>query len=114
MAKTTTIELLEKRPGFQDETVERVILREPKAREFFSLGEPTVMARSPDGTVFATERPDVVADYIAACVIEPSSKAVLDNLSLADAMRVKAAMLDFFGNARELASPIGATSSSST
>lgn len=74
-------------------------VREPKAAEFFELGEPFSHARNPDGTIYSIEIDGVLKKYIAACV-ENADELVLMQLCLADAMAVKDAVLGFFTAAR--------------
>lgn len=111
--KTATIELSE--PIVGHEPIRRVILREPQARDYFSLGEPSVFAQNGDGTaVYAIENPDVIQRYIERCLVEPKDPLALGQLCLSDAMRVKEACLSFFTDGRVKASNSPATSSSSS
>lgn len=97
--------------------VREVILREPTARDFFRLGEPFAQAYGKDGgdgtLVYQAENNDVVQAYLEALIIVPDV-IVIGGLSLADAMRVKAALLGFFRDAREAQSEMPATPSSLT
>lgn len=106
--KTTTIDLASPIMG-HGEPISRVVIKEPTGRDYFALGEPAVGARNPDGTTYWVENVEVIEKYIEACVSEPSSGILLGQLCLADAMRVKDAVLDFFGAARRNISPSSAT-----
>lgn len=74
----------------------RVRLREPKAREYLKIGEPILYQRLPDGAVAQIDNDAAIAAYVQALVIEPDIPALIGNLSLADSIRVKDALLDFF------------------
>jgi hypothetical protein len=111
--KSITIELTE--PLVGHEPIPRLILREPQARDYFSLGEPSILAQSVDGTaVYAIENSEIVQRYIERCLVEPKDPLTLGQLCLVDAMRVKEAVLGFFNQARANVSRSPATSSSSS
>ena len=107
--KKVTVELLE--PKLEGELT-RVVLREPKLADYMAYGEP-VKGIARGGSFYTIENDAAIRDYLTACVIEPDSKAYLDNLGLADAMRVKEALLDFFAAAREKSRPVAPSSSPS-
>jgi hypothetical protein len=98
VAKTTEIVLTSPITGHGG-AISRLVIREPKAADFFALGEPQVIARNPDGTVYAVENDAAIRDYVSRCV--DCDPLLLSQLSLADAMAVKAAVLDFFLAARQ-------------
>jgi hypothetical protein len=108
--KTVTVELLEPRLGGE---VTRVVLREPKLSDYMVHGDPVSVA-SRGGSLYTVENDAAIRGYLAACVVEPDNKAWVDNLGLADAMRVKEALLGFFAAARELSRPAAPSSSPST
>lgn len=110
--KHVTIELSEPIIGHSD-PIRRVVLQEPRARDYFALGEPSVYARNPDGTVYAVENAEVIDRYIERCIVEPKESILLDQMSLGDAMRVKDAVLGFFSDARKKTLPSSSMSSSS-
>ncbi len=107
--KKVTVELLE--PKLEGELT-RVVLREPKLADYMAHGEP-VSAASSAGAVFPVENDAAIRGYLYACAIEPDNRAYLDNLGLADAMRVKEALLDFFAAARDRARRAAPSSSPS-
>ena len=92
--------------------VRQVVLREPRAADFFELGDPVAWARSGD-MVYSADKDAVVKAYIDRCVVEPKNTLLLEQLSLADAMRLRDAVIDFFTDARLKTLPQPATSSSS-
>jgi hypothetical protein len=94
--------------------ISKVVVKEPTGRDYFALGEPSVWARNPDGTSYVVENTEVLEKYIERCIVEPNDPLILSQLGLADAMRVREAVLDFFGAARRASSPVDSTSSSST
>lgn len=81
--------------------IAEIILREPKYRDVISLGEPSAFARSDGGMVFSAEREGVVEGYIARLLVEPKDPALLDQLSIADTLKLKEAVYGFFAAARE-------------
>jgi hypothetical protein len=98
MAKEVKIELVEPITGHEGQ-IRHVVLREPNAADCWELGEPFVVARNPDGAVYAVENDVTIKRYIERCVVSPNT-LLLGRLGLADALAVKAALLDFFTKAR--------------
>lgn len=98
-------------------TISEVIMRPPNARDFFALGEPHAQAFSNPGAdtavVYQAENVDTVRAYLGRLVIEPDV-LLMEDCSLVDAMRIKAALFRFFTDAREAQSETLATPSSST
>lgn len=94
--------------------ITHVIVREPRASDLFELGEPWAHARNKDGGIISAEHTEVVRAYIERLVEEPKDQIILGQMSLSDGIRVKEAVLDFFGAARLRAFGTTATSSSST
>lgn len=80
--------------------ISEVVLRAPKAADFFELGEPQVVAYGKEGLGYVAENTETVRAYIERLVIEPDAM-LLAQLSLADAMKVKSAVLGFFIDARQ-------------
>lgn len=93
--------------------IKELVFREPRARDFFELGEPFAYARNPDGTVYSAENADVINKYIERLLEKPNDPLVLAQVSLVDAMRIKETVLGFFTAARLQLSGITLTSSSS-
>lgn len=113
MAKTASVRL--SRPVItHDGKVDTLTLREPKGSDYFALGEPFVIARNQDGTLYTVENVLTIEAYARRCIQSPGTAATLDDLTLADAHAVKAAVLDFFTEARQASLPPSSTSSSST
>lgn len=99
MPKQTTIPLSEPLAGHEGK-ITQVIVRSPKAAEFFLYGEPYAYARNRDGTVFTVENAETVKSYIDVLIVEPKDKLLIAQLELTDAMKVKEAVLGFFTAAR--------------
>lgn len=100
--KTRTIEIPpERAPAGHGGPVLRIVLREPKYAEFMDLGEPYVDSFSMGGTVTRTEDTALLGRYIERCIEEPKDPAILQQLTLTDARRVKDAMAGFFTQASE-------------
>lgn len=79
--------------------VNKVTLREPTGWEHIELGEPYVVARNKDGTMYSVENDQVIMAYLDKCVVEPEP-LLLKQLTLKDGMAVKEALLGFFHAAR--------------
>ena len=108
-----TIKLAEPIKG-HDGDIRAVVLREPRASDLFALGEPIVYAQTASGMFFTSEKEETIRAYLDRCIVEPSDKLLLEQLSLRDGIQVKEALLGFFMDARQGPSPDAATSSSST
>jgi hypothetical protein len=111
--KTLTIDLIdpiETHAGL----VTQMTLREPRAKDFFSLGEPYQVARAPDGSFFTVDKDDVILSYIERCMQAPIDPVMFGTTSLANAMKVRGEFLGFFDQARGMTSPAPANSSSSS
>lgn len=111
MARTVAVDLIEPIATHHGPAA-RVVLREPNGRQYADLGDPSVYARNPDGTAYVVENPAVIAQYLEGCIVEPEPLLTLPQLGLADAMRVKDALLDFFAAARQAGSKAAPSSSS--
>lgn len=96
--KKTTVPLSEPIKGHAGD-IRQVVLREPTGSEYIELGEPYVIARNKDGTMYSVENDQVIATYLERCVVEPDA-LLLKQMGLKDGMAVKAALLDFFHGAR--------------
>jgi len=80
--------------------ITEIELREPNSRDFFELGEPTLITQTENGTSVLVHNNDAIQKYIRRCMINPSGNLdFLDELPLGDALRLKGAVLDFFGTA---------------
>lgn len=79
-----------------------VIVRAPRPREYFKYGEPRSYGQTAEKIVVAAENDAAVAAYVEACIVEPDPAVVLASATLADAMRIKEAILDFFAKARSI------------
>lgn len=112
MAKTITLDLVEPIEA-HDELVRQVVLREPRGADYFALGDPFVVARNPDGTLFEVVNEGVVKGYIERLAEKPNA-ALLGTISAADAIKLRQKVLDFFYAARASTSPAPQTSSSSS
>lgn len=84
-----------------DGKISQVTLREPKYLDVVTLGEPSAYARSEGGMLFQAERDGVVQSYIERLLVEPKDHQLLTQLGLADTLKLKQAVFDFFAAARE-------------
>lgn len=98
MSKEKRVTLLEPISG-HGELIREVVLREPRYKDYFSLGEPYVIAQNADGSALPVESPDAIQAYLERCVVSPEP-LLLAGLGLADAMAVKGALLSFFAMAQ--------------
>lgn len=73
--------------------------REPVARDFMALGEPIHFVRA-DGGVMVIEKEDVIAGYMERLLKPPLDPVALGGMSLANALKCRSAVLDFFDAAR--------------
>ncbi|TWD54545.1 hypothetical protein FB480_103457 [Agrobacterium vitis] len=86
-------------------TITRVVLRAPRLREYAAIGDLDSYAKTADGAIYMTENDGVFDRYISALAQEPNNPALLKNISLADAMRLKDALRDFFTKSRATGQP---------
>lgn len=98
MSKEKRITLLDPIAG-HGELIREVVLREPRYKDYFSLGDPYVIAQNADGSALPVENPEAIQSYLDRCVVSPEP-LLLAGLSLADAMAVKGALLSFFATAQ--------------
>jgi hypothetical protein len=112
MSKTIKVDLVEPIEA-HGELVRQAVLREPRGADYFALGDPFVIARNPDGTLFEVVNEQVVKGYIERLAEKPNS-SVLATCGAADAIRLRQAIIDFFYAERAKTSPAPPTSSSST
>lgn len=110
MARSVTVELLDVYLGGD---LKRVVIREPKMSEFIANGDPVTLMKT-GGSWYTVENDAAIQAYLRSCIVEPESMSYINNLSLADAMRVKEAMLSFFSTARERLHPTAQVSSSTS
>ncbi|MCA0275870.1 MAG: hypothetical protein LCH86_07700 [Proteobacteria bacterium] len=87
-----------------------VVLREPKMKDLLALGEPWEAVSGVDGSRVPIEYLDRIEGYIDRLAIEPTADH-LTELGLADALAVKAALGDFFIEARRPSTSSTASSS---
>ena len=93
-------------------TLTEIVLREPKGRDLLELGDPWVWVTGPNSEKVSNPVPAVITAYFERCVDASVPSLILDQLGLPDGMRVREAILDFFGAAARAAFSNPATSSS--
>ncbi|MGD0024507.1 MAG: hypothetical protein ABSC37_07750 [Xanthobacteraceae bacterium] len=114
-----TIELLDPIKGHNG-LISQVVLREPSLRDLFDLGEPQILGFGGTGKGIAGQIPFLVEDnkaigaYFERLVQPPADPLLLGNCSLRDAMKIKAAIVGFFTEARVPSDSSKPDSSSST
>jgi hypothetical protein len=95
MANTQTIRLAEPIEDGAGGRIESVTIREPDGALYMALGEPRTFVVTDDAHYFV-EHNHLIAAYLGETVLAGGQKADLDALGLADTMRLKAALFDFF------------------
>lgn len=96
--KETTITLIEPIKGHEG-PITALTVREPTYREYFEIGDPQIIAKNPDDTIYAVDNDKALQAYADKCInLDP---LLLKQLCLADAMQVRGAILDFFLSARK-------------
>lgn len=108
--KNCKIDLFEP-ADYNGQTITHVVVREPTAAEFMEFGEVSLHSRSATGEHIIVEDTEVLARYLEVLIAEPAGLP-LDRVCLADGMRLKDAVLDFFGNARRAGLKVAQTASS--
>jgi hypothetical protein len=84
---------------------DEVHIRQPKLRDLLAIGDPIEAQPNNDGGRMLVEYQDRIEAYASRLIQKPGYETVQD-LDLADAMRIKDAILDFFSDARKsLAAP---------
>ena len=79
--------------------ITEAVVREPTYADLMQFGEPSVVARNPDGTIYAVENDAAIRQYLDRCVVEPDP-SLLRAVPLRDAIAIKAALIGFFTDAR--------------
>ncbi|WP_438275646.1 hypothetical protein [Nitrobacter sp.] len=102
---TIKVQLLEPIKGFEGVQISELVLRAPKYMDVMTLGEPTTYARSEGGMIYQAEKDGVIQSYIERLVVEPKHTDLLNQLSLADTLKLKDTINGFFGAAREAIYP---------
>jgi hypothetical protein len=89
----------------------QVKLREPTARDFIELGLPQSPVYGPNQTFTMADNDQIIAAYLQRCIREPIADIVFGQITLADAIRLREGLLDFFIAARAAAMVVSAASS---
>lgn len=110
MARTVTVALLDSYLGGE---ITEVVLREPTLDEYVTFGEPVSLVQRGD-SLFTVENDAAIKGYLSTLVVQPDVPSYVRKLGLADAMKVKEALLDFFALARGRLRPTAPSSSPST
>ena len=116
MSKTVRILLAEPVIGHRG-PISAIVVREPTYDEYMTCGgEPYTIGQSEEGVFFTIEKPEVIAAYAEACIVEPADKLVLGDANWRAAREVRKAILGFFQAPAEDSdpSPTSPTTSSSS
>ena len=95
--------------------ITEVILKEPDFDTYLELGDPTTLARAPDGSLFSVENNVVIRAYIERCLVAPTDPLVLEAGGFRLARQLRYAIVGFFRAEPSEAEPskTSATTSSS-
>ncbi len=63
--------------------------------EYFALGDPQTWVRTKGGTALV-DNDEAIAKYVERLIVEPDPVLAMRNMSVIDAIAVKAAVLGFF------------------
>lgn len=119
MSKTHRVTLPEPLIGHGD-PIRELVFRDPSYDDYVSCGgEPYTIGQSEDGTLFQVEKPEVIWAYAKACLVQPTSPLLLEQLgpgSWSVAREVRKLVLGFFRDpgADSETSPTSPTTSSSS
>jgi hypothetical protein len=99
MAKTVTVKLSAPITA-HDKVISSLTFREPNYNDYIALSDPVILAQNADGSLFPVENGETIRQYVERCLIEVDP-LLLGELPLADAIKIKRAITDFFADARE-------------
>ena len=77
-------------------SVSEISLREPTGQLFIDLGEPRVIVSNRSGSIIWAEIPETIKAYLDRCIDHEGGGALLAQMSLSDAKKVKEALFSFF------------------
>ena len=98
MPKSTLIKL--KEPVFlHDQHITELRFREPTGGQYLDIGEPRMLARNVDGTLYWVEDREAIKRYVDACLDHEFGGPIIRLLGLADAKLAKDTVLGFFTTA---------------
>lgn len=97
MAKTITLKLQEP-VTLHEKTISEIVLKEPTGAQYLDVGEPRLLARHNDGTLYWVEDQAAIKTYLDLCIVHDHGPAILRLLALTDSRRAKSAFLDFFSD----------------
>jgi hypothetical protein len=85
--------------------ITQIVLREPRYRDIMLLGEPAAFARSDGGMIYQAEKDDVIAAYVERLLVEPKDPNLLNQVGLADTLKLRDTIFGFFQKAKAAISP---------
>ena len=108
MASAVPIELFERIVWF-DAEVRHLTLKPPTGHHAARFGEPRFLIRMTEGSTYWVEKDEVIAQYLNELLsingtdpVDGGANAMLRQMSLADFVQVREALLNFFTAAREM------------
>jgi hypothetical protein len=88
-----------------DKHVDSLEIKEPNGALVVRLGLPRILVVNQSGSGYWIEQPGVIESYLNQIIVHESGAAVLNAMSLQDALAVKAALFGFFDAAQAKATP---------
>ncbi len=82
-----------------DKRITELTFREPSGGQYLDIGEPRMLARNVDGTLYWVEDREAIKRYVDACVDHEFGGPIIRILGLADAKLAKDTVLGFFTTA---------------
>lgn len=79
--------------------IKEIKLKEPTGSQYLSYGEPRILARNSDATVYWVEDRVSIRSYLDVCIDHEMGSHLIPLLTLADVRRAKDAILSFFTEA---------------
>lgn len=94
-------------------SVSRLAFRHPGFDDYMELGEPYVVADTPDGNRFVVEDFPTIKRYIERCLVEPKDPALLRQVRALEAREIRIKFMGFFRE-REPGAEVSETSPTSS
>lgn len=95
MSKTVRIELAQPLAGHHGE-ISALVLRAPTWSDVMGVGSPYTIHRDKEDKPFLVYDEAAIAHYAEACLVEPRDPLLVQGLCLADTLKVREAVVDFF------------------
>lgn len=91
-----TVVKLTKPIAWASGTITELTIKEPTGQQYIDLGEPRTPVFSADNSGYWVEIPEKIKQYLDLCIEHEGGSLVLAQANIADARKIKAALLRFF------------------